>query len=123
MAFLLVMLLWRVALRKAWPSMIAFCVTATILLTLSSGAHMAFPWVTNAVIAVILTATMVRAGLLPAILAGLVTYMSRSTPMTANLSLWYAESTAAVVIVLAGLAILALYLCLTGQRLRTPRPG
>jgi predicted Ser/Thr protein kinase len=90
--FLLVMLLLRVMLRVSWLAGLAFLVVATGLSAVVFETTTSFPWITHAIIAAGMGVTLVRVGLLPAIVGLLVTFLLTGVPMTSDFRAWYSGS-------------------------------
>jgi hypothetical protein len=101
LAYLLMIVLFRVLLRNTALAMAAFCV---IQAWPQLGQDPTLEWVTGFVRALLLLATLVRGGLLAATVALYVAFCLLEVPPTLDLSGWYAMRCLPVVLVVLGLA-------------------
>jgi predicted Ser/Thr protein kinase len=114
--FLVLLLLCRIILRKTWPAILAFIVLTTVT---------AFPpgpdlraivvWSVVSVAAWLLV--FFRLGLLTLVTAGYVQITLTAMPLTWDLSAWYSQCTVLALIVIGGIAALAM------RQAMASRPG
>ncbi len=111
--FLLLMLLLRMVLRISWLAGLAFLVVATGLSALVFETTTSIAWIAHAIVAAAMGVTLVRVGLLPAMVGLLVTFLLTGVPMTFDFRAWYSGS--AIFGLLVILVLLGLGLCLSSQ--------
>jgi hypothetical protein len=105
LALLLLMLVLRMVLRRPWLASIVSWLLLTSLLTATSGSSVFHLWVISSIAAAISIALLVRAGIV-ALMVGLFFWsLIVNSPMTSNLSAWYAPSSVFAVLLAAALLI------------------
>ena len=116
-AFLFVLLLFYILLRRQWLAAGALFITALVIEVsafASSGPR--FYWVASILISLAITVAVVRFGLLSTMAAQLFFFLTLMYPMTTDLSAWYASATLFALAIVLGLAIYGFYTSLGGQR-------
>jgi serine/threonine-protein kinase len=111
MAFLMLMLLFRVALRKPWIATAVFCVAMAAVVALTNPRpDTVLPWLSGGVKAILIAVALTRAGLLAAIVGAFVSSLVKNAPMTTDLAVWYTETTVFAIGLIVLLLVLGLYL-------------
>lgn len=115
-AFLFVMLLFYIILRRQWLAAIALFVTALAIEFFAfAAAAPRFYWIASMAIALTITIVVARFGLLATIAAQLFFFLSMEYPITTDFSAWYASSTIFAIAIILGLAVFGFYTSLGGQ--------
>jgi hypothetical protein len=105
LALLLLMLVLRVVLRRPWLASIVSWLLLTLLLVTTSGYAAFHLWAVSSIAAAISIALVVRGGIV-ALMVGLFFWsLIVNSPMTSNLSAWYAPSSMFAVLLAAALLI------------------
>ena len=115
-AFLFVLLLFYILLRRQWLAAGALFITALIIEVAafaSSGPR--FYWLASILISLTITVVVVRFGLLATMAAQLFFFLTMVYPMTTSLSVWYAPATIFSLTMILGLAVYGFYTSLGGQ--------
>jgi len=97
---LLLMLLLRIVLRRAWLTNVLFVVILTIGSKLTSEYSSAFPWATHAIISAGLALVLARLGLLPAMVSLWIHYLLRNSPLTMDVQAWYGSTTGVLLLLM-----------------------
>ena len=114
MTFLILMLLFRVALKKPWIATAVFCVAMAALVALTSPRpDTAWPWMIGGFKAILIAVVLMRAGLFAAIVGAFVGFLMKNMPITTDWGVWYTETTAFTLITIVFLLVLGLYLSIT----------
>jgi hypothetical protein len=116
-AFLFVLLLFYILLRKQWLAAGAFFVTMLVVeLAAFAASGPRFYWLTSIVISLTVTIAVTRFGLLATMAAQLFFLLMLEYPMTTDLSVWYGPATVFSLALIVGLAVYGFYISLGGQR-------
>lgn len=113
---LMIMLLARMILKHQALSMIAFVLITTVVFAVVSPWVVAFPVATNLIIALGMTVVFARVGLLAAVSALFALCLLINSPLTLNMSAWYAETGAFAPVVLLIVWTYGLYRALGRSR-------
>jgi serine/threonine protein kinase len=105
LAVLLLMLVLRVLLRRAWLATAVCWLALTVLLAAAGGHDGAYPWLTGSLLAAVVLALLVQAGLLALMVGLFVCWFIINSPMTWNLAAWYAPSSTLTALFVAGLVV------------------
>ncbi len=108
MGFLLLLLLFRLALRRAWLAATCFVIVGTCLLAMVFGSTDPLSWLSHAVTVLVLTVVLQQVGLLAAVAAVFASQFLLSSPLSVHLDSWYAEATGTTLALLCGLLLAAL---------------
>ncbi len=115
-AFLFVMLLFYIVLRRQLLAAIALFVTAfAIEFSAFAASAPRFYWIASIMIALTITIIVARFGLLATMAAQLFFFLTVEYPVTLDFSAWYASSTLFAIAIILGLAIYGFYTSLGGQ--------
>jgi hypothetical protein len=115
-AFLFLLLLLYIILRREWLATLALFVIALAIefsAFASSGPRLF--WIASILIAISITVVVARFGLLATMAAQLFFFLSIAYPMTTDFSAWYAHSTIFALLIALGLAIYGFYTSLGGR--------
>ena len=106
---LLLMLVLRVVVRRPWLASAVSWLLLTLLLA-TAGGDSRFPsWLTSSLVVAVAMALLVRAGVV-ALMVGLFFWsLIVNSPMTSNLSAWYAPSSTFAVLLAAALLVYGFY--------------
>ena len=107
---LLLVLIVRVATRRAWQAIAGSFVLLTALSALTAGYDVAFPWVTSSIVCMIAIGLLMRAGLVALIAAAFFSSLILASPITANTGAWYAPASVFATAVAATVLVYAFYL-------------
>jgi serine/threonine-protein kinase len=113
---LVMMLVVRMVVRRPWPTAAISWLGLTIIQATTAGPDTAFAWMTSAVIALVVTALMLRAGLVAVIAASFFLTLLSASPLTSDFRAWYAPSCVFAV------AVASLLLCYGFYAARAGRP-
>jgi len=115
-AFLFVMLLFYIVLRRHWLAATAlFVIALAIEFFAFAAAAPRFYWIASIMIALTITILVARFGLLATMAAQLFFFLSLEYPITTDFSAWYASSTIFAIVIVLGLAVYGFYTSLGGQ--------
>lgn len=116
-AFLFVVLLFFILLRKQWLATGAFFVTMLVVeLAAFASSGPRFYWLTSILISLTVTIAVTRFGLLATMAAQLFFFLMLEYPMTTDLSVWYIPATLFSLALIIGIAVYGFYTSLGGQR-------
>lgn len=116
LAPLFFLLLLYLFLRKRWAAaVIMWVIVSTVEILFFASSWISAPF--NMVIATLLVVGVFRFGLLTAIIAQFVFFLSFPFPLTTDLSIWYANRSLFALFVLIALASYGAYVSLGGQRI------
>jgi hypothetical protein len=115
-AFLFVLLLLYIILRKEWLAAVALFIIA-LAIEVSAFALAGPPlfWVASIIVALSITIVVARFGLLATMVAQLFFFLSIMYPMTTDFSVWYVPSTVFALVIALGLAIYGFYTSIGGR--------
>ena len=115
-AFLFVMLLFYILLRRQWLAAVALFVTALAIEFFAFAASAPrFYWIASIMISLTITILVARFGLLATMAAQLFFFLTVEYPITTDPSAWYASSTIFALAIVLGLAVYGFYTSLGGQ--------
>jgi len=117
LAFLFLLLLLYIIVRKQWLAAIAlwiFAVAVELLAFATSGPKLF--WIVSILIATLIVTAVARFGLLAMISNQLFFLLTFMYPMTPDFSVWYIQSSLFPLMIMLGLAGYAFYISLGGQR-------
>ena len=116
-AFLFVVLLFFILLRKQWLATGAFFVTMLVVeLAAFASSGPRFFWLTSILISLTVTIAVIRFGLLATMAAQLFFFLMLEYPMTTDLTVWYIPATLFSLAIMIGIAVYGFYISLGGQR-------
>ena len=118
---LLLMLLVRVAVRVQWVAEVTFCLLLTAAFSTVSSYDTFLPWITNAMIAAGILFTLTRVGLVAAMGALFTRSMIVTSPITSDITAWYAPAGSFAIAVVALLLAAAFFTTLAGRPLFSSR--
>ncbi len=110
LALLLLMLLVRVAIRRQWFASAISWLLLTLLLAAAGGNDGSFPWLTSALAAAVAMVLLVRAGMVALMVSLFFWSLIVNSPITSNLSAWYAPSSTFAVLLAVGLLVYGFYI-------------
>ena len=87
---LVLMLVVRVAVRRAWPAAAISWLALTAIQALTAGPDTAFSWITGGIVALVAILLMSRAGLVAVIASAFFATLLAASPLTSNFRAWYA---------------------------------
>ncbi|HET9712776.1 MAG TPA: hypothetical protein VFP64_12860, partial [Pyrinomonadaceae bacterium] len=121
-AFLFLLLLLYILLRKEWLATLALFVIALaveILAFALVGPELF--WIASILVALSITIVVARFGLLATMTAQLFFFLSVTYPLTTDFSAWYASSTVFALVVALGISVYGFYTSLGGRRVFADR--
>jgi len=121
-AFLFLLLLLYILLRKEWLATLALFVIALAveILAFALIGPKLF-WIASILVALSITIVVARFGLLATMTAQLFFFLSVTYPLTTDFSVWYASSTVFALVVALGISVYGFYTSLGGRRLFADR--
>jgi hypothetical protein len=115
-AFLFLLLLFYIVLRRQWLAALALFVVALVIeFSAFAASAPRFYWVASVGISLTITILVARFGLLATMVAQLFFFLTVEYPITTDFSAWYASSTIFAVVIVLGLAVYGFYSSLGGQ--------
>ncbi|HJP94057.1 MAG TPA: serine/threonine-protein kinase [Pyrinomonadaceae bacterium] len=115
-AFLFLLLLFYIVLRRQWLAAIAlFVIALAVEFSAFAASAPRFYWIASIMISLTITILVARFGLLATMAAQLFFFLSAAYPMTTDFSAWYASSTIFAIVIALGLAVYGFYTSLGGQ--------
>jgi serine/threonine-protein kinase len=121
-AFLFLLLLLYILLRKEWLATLALFVIALAIEILAFafiGPYLY--WIASILVALSITIVVARFGLLATMTAQLFFFLSVTYPLTTDFSAWYASSTVFALVVALGISVYGFYTSLGGRRVFADR--
>ena len=115
-AFLFVLLLFYILLRRQWLAAVAIFLVALIVEVsafASSGPRLF--WITSIMISLTIVTVVARFGLLATMAAQLCFFLTMAYPVTTDLSIWYAPATVFALAIVLALTVYGFYISLGGQ--------
>ena len=121
-AFLFLLLLLYIVLRKEWLATLALFVIALAveILAFALIGPKLF-WIASTLVALSITIVVARFGLLATMTAQLFFFLSVTYPLTTDFSVWYASSTVFALVVALGISAYGFYTSLGGRRVFADR--
>jgi len=121
-AFLFLLLLLYILLRKEWLATLALFVIALAveILAFAFVGPQLF-WIASILVALSITVVVARFGLLATMTAQLFFFLSVTYPLTTDFSAWYASSTLFALVVALGISVYGFYTSLGGRRVFADR--
>jgi len=121
-AFLFLLLLLYILLRKEWLATLALFVIALAVEVLAFafiGPHLY--WIASILVALSIAIVVARFGLLATMTAQLFFFLSVTYPLTTDFSAWYSSSTVFALVMALGISVYGFYTSLGGRRLFADR--
>lgn len=115
-AFLFVLLLFYILLRRQWLATIAiFLVALVVEVSAFASTGPRFFWLVSILISLTIVTVVARFGLLATMAAQLSFLLTMTFPVTTDLSIWYAPATIFALVMVLALAVYGFYISLGGQ--------
>lgn len=117
-AFLFVLLLLYIILRRQWLAALAlFLIALAIELSAFAASAPRFYWVASILISLTIVVVVTRLGLLATMAAQLFFFLTLDYPLTTDVSAWYVPATVFSLAIVLGLSVYGFYTSLGGQPL------
>ena len=115
-AFLFVLLLLYIILRRQWLATLAlFLIALVVELSAFASSAPRFYWITSILISLWIVVVVARLGLLATMAAQLCFFLSFDYPITTDFGAWYAPATIFAIFMVLGVAVYGFYISLGGQ--------
>ena len=113
LALLLLMLVLRVVIRRQWLAAAVAWLLLSSLLATADGYSVFYPWLSSSLVVAVAIVLLVRAGVV-ALMVGLFCWsLIVNSPITSNLSAWYAPSSAFALLLAIALLVYGFYIART----------
>ena len=106
---LLLMLVLRVVIRRPWLASAASWLLLTLLLATAGGHDVSYPWLTSSLVVAVAMVLLVRAGMVALMVSLFFWSLIVNSPITSNLSAWYAPSSTFAVLLAVALLVYGFY--------------
>ena len=106
---LLLMLVLRVAIRRPWFASAASWLLLTLLLVTAGSHDVSHPWLSSSLVVAVAMVMLVHAGMVALMVSLFFWSLIVNSPLTSNLSAWYAPSSTFAVLLTVALLVYGFY--------------